>query len=522
MSHRVHGWRTFAVFPLLAVLLAADCCGQDTDSRLEFTISMPEPASATFHVRLDITGVPGDSLTVKMPNWTPGYYALMYYSRDVRNLSAVDGEGNPLEVEQPADNSWRIMHQNNEQIIVEYEVVNNRRLFIANSYLDEERAFIQPTTLLMYVEGMIEHPVTLNLQPPKDWPHVATGLEPVEGEPFAFTAPNFDVLFDSPIQVGTLDSLPTFEVQGVPHHFVGYELGEFDREQFIKQLQRIVQAATDIIGDVPYKHYTFIGIGRGQGGLEHINSTAIPFNGARITKRTLAFIAHEYFHHYNPKRIRPIELGPFDYDDGSPTKMLWVAEGVTVYYQHLILNRAGITSRRELLESLRSTIVGFENTPGRLYQSATEASMLVWEQGQFGGDKQRTINYYQKGPALGLLLDFALRHHSTNEKSLDDVMRLLYSRYYKTLQRGYTEDEFWDACEELAGTDLTEVREYTSTTKPLDYNKYLGYAGLQIKLPQEQSEDPLAPEELKNYFQITEVENPSELQDAILNSWSRK
>src|SRR5690606_32667061 len=138
--------------------------------------------------------------------------------------------------------------------------------------------------------------------------------------------------FDSPILASELEELPAFRVNGVPHRFIGYQLGEFDKVKFMADLKKIVESAVALIGDIPFKEYTFIGIGPGQGGIEHLNSTTISFNGSGLNTpggrlRLYNFIAHEYYHHYNAKRIRPIELGPFDYKNTSKTRMLWVAEG---------------------------------------------------------------------------------------------------------------------------------------------------------------------------------------------------
>jgi len=195
------------------------------------------------------------------------------------------------------------------------------------------------------------------------------------------------------------------------------------------------------------------------------------------------FLAHEYFHHYNVKRIRPIELGPFDYDNGSRTKMLWVSEGLSVYYEEMIVKRAGLCSEDELLNAFRSNILAYEGKPGRLYQSLTQASYETWSDGPFGrtGDEvNKTISYYDKGPAVGMLLDFKIRHETKNKKSLDDVMRTLYKEFYQQKKRGFTEDEFRQVCEKTAGTTLADVFDYVSTTKEVDYKKYLQYAGLDI------------------------------------------
>jgi len=197
----------------------------------------------------------------------------------------------------------------------------------------------------------------------------------------------------------------------------------------------------------------------------------------------LSFLTHEYFHHYNVKRIRPIELGPFDYDKGNRTNQLWISEGLSVYYEYLILKRAGLISQEQLLNLLRANIEAFQNKPGRLFQSLAQASFETWSDGPFGrtGDEiNKTISYYDKGPIVGMLLDFAIRHETKNRKSLDDVMRKLYQDYYIKEGRGFTEDEFWNVCKLIAGKALPEIHDYVYTTNELDYMKYMTYAGLSV------------------------------------------
>jgi predicted metalloprotease with PDZ domain len=258
--------------------------------------------------------------------------------------------------------------------------------------------------------------------PYKDWANVATGLDDVPGKKFTYAAADFDVLFDSPLLIGNLETLPAFTVKGIPHYFTGYKLGDFDRDAFMKDLKKIVEGGAAIIGDIPYKHYTFLGIGPGRGGIEHLNSSSLSFEGSQLNStegkvRMLSFIAHEYFHHYNVKRIRPIELGPFDYDSGSKTKLLWVSEGLTVYYEYLILKRSGLMTEQELFNAFRNNLSAYENKPGHMYQSVAQASYETWSDGPFGrtGDEvNKTISYYDKGPVLGMLLDFKIRHETKN------------------------------------------------------------------------------------------------------------
>jgi len=200
-------------------------------------------------------------------------------------------------------------------------------------------------------------------------------------------------------------------------------------------------------------------------------------------KNWLAFIAHEYFHHYNVKRIRPVALGPFDYDRENYTRMLWVSEGITVYYEYIILKRAGLLSTEEFFDRISSTIARYENIPGSKVQSAVESSFDTWIQFFSRSEEtaNTTISYYDKGAILGLLLDLKMRHETQNKYSLDDLMRVLYRRYYQEKKRGWTDAEFRAEAEALARCSLAEIfDDYAASVKEVDYQKYFAYAGLEI------------------------------------------
>lgn len=479
--------KTRSLLASIIILLSFSITVPAQKSSLAYTVKMENPEWHFFQVQLLCKGIKKDFIDFKMPIWTPGYYQRLDYAKNVHRLKATDETGKELKFEKTADNTWRVFSNNTNAVKISYEV-KTERAFVATPYIDDNRAYILPAGVFLYIDKMINHPVQLTVVPDAKWKRVATGLDSIAGKKFVYTAPDFDILYDSPLLVGDLEELPSFYIRGVKHRFIGYKPGNFDREQFIVDLKKIVDASVNIIGHIPYKHYTFIAIGSGPGGIEHLNNTTFGFNGNNFDKRdnyirTLHFLAHEYFHHYNVKRIRPIELGPFDYDKGSRTKSLWLSEGLSVYYEYIVVKRAGITTDQEFLDALRGNMVAFENKPGRLYQTLEQASYETWSDGPFGrtGDEvNKTISYYDKGPAVGLLFDFKIRQATANKKSLDDVMRFLYKEYYQKKKRGFTEEELRNAFELVAGISLNDEFEYITTTKELDYPKYFSYAGLSI------------------------------------------
>jgi len=501
--------RTLHSLVLTAFQLIFGFAGFTQKDSVVISLSLQNPQTHTVHVTLQYKAT-AEKTVFKMPNWTPGYYQFMNYTEHVTNFSAFDENNNPLTCEHVNANTWEVPTRPQKKVTLQYDVVADS-VFVATSFIDSTHAYIVPAATFLYVENQIQLPVSLKVFPYEKWSRVATGLDSIGGQQFQYTAPDFDMLYDCPLLVGNLEELPSFKVNGINHRFIGYQLADFDKQALMNDLKKIVTTSYIIMKDIPYQHYTFLGIGPGNGGIEHLTSSANSFTGAELNnengrKSMLSFLAHEYFHNYNVKRIRPIELGPFDYEHGSKTDQLWISEGWTVYYEYLLLARAGILSADDLYKNFQGNILAYEKHNGRLMQSLSQSSSETWNDGPFGNDKDKTISYYDKGPVVALLLDFEIRHQTKNAKSLDDVVRLLYQKFYKEKQRGFTEKEFWTACESIAGTPLTTIYNYVHSTAELNYQKYLAYAGLNVDIQ-------------NRSFAILPIGNPDTLQQKILASW---
>ncbi len=507
---------SFIAFPYIK---GEEKCGKP---ELHFVVSMPDPASHIYNVELECQGWISDTIEFKMPQWMPGYYQIMNYYKEVSDFTAKSGDGKNISVAIPGENAWQIIVSGKKGFRISYKVKAERK-FVANSYLDTTHGYIVPPATFMYIKNYLNIPVRLTVKPYTGWKKIATGLEPVTGKTDEFTAPDFDIFYDCPLLIGDLAELPAFQVKGVEHRFIAYNPGTFDQKGFIDALQKTIEAGVEIIGEIPYSEYTFIGIGPGYGGIEHLNNTTVSFSGKGLDnpealKRVLKFLAHEYFHHYNVKRIRPYELGPFDYDRENNTNLLWVSEGLTVYYEYLMVRRAGLMNGEDLLLNIAGNISTYENDPGRTFQSLIGSSYDTWVDGPFGnkpGTQDKSISYYEKGPVIGLILDFAIRNATKNSKSLDDVMRFLYYEYYKKLQRGFTDAEFRKVCEDIAGISLASEFEYVNTTREIDYSLYLSFAGLKIS-------EVAAEGGKSRRLLISEQEETDYLQKAIFRSWNGK
>jgi len=478
----------FIVFAVSTVFAGK---AQTTPDTVFFAVSMDAPATHYFHVEMECDGKSETDYAFKMPIWTPGYYWRLNFAKNVTNFSAENENGNQLEYTKTDLNTWQIKGIKEGKVKISYDVFAYERS-VADPFLDDGRAFISPTGIYLFREGQIQKPVIVEINTYNEWTTVHTGLDKVAGKKNTWFARNFDVLYDCPVLAGNMEIL-SFETGGIPYTIAMENPAEFDRATYIGDFKKIVESATNLIGDVPYDHYSFLIMDQGMGGLEHSNSMAVFSNSNYdITnsagyKGWLSFIAHEFFHLYNVKTIRPIELGPFDYCNENLTHMLWVAEGFTVYYEYLVLNRAGLMPRQEVLDALSSTIARFENKDGRKILTATQASYDTWLNffNWNNHTDHTTISYYNIGCALGMLLDLKIRQETGNEKSLDDVMRTIYYDLHKKQNRGYTDDEFREICEKTAGCSLEEIFHYAETTDPMDYQKYLKSAGVEMNLTPE-------------------------------------
>ncbi len=515
-------FKTLAGSFSLALLFACTSPGPgNTDSKsvkaLRFDVTLPAGETGVFRIGLECEGWNVDSMTLCIPAWMPGYYQVMNYADEISEIKASLRNGESLQTEKTGPSTWKIKPGKGNPFRLTYRVRADRN-FVACNFTDSSHAYFLPVASLFYIDGALNTPSELKFIMPGQWKDIATGLTPVPGTKNEFTAKNFDELYDCPILAGNLDEFPSFRIKGVEHRFIAWNPGQFDRATLMNDLEKAVGAAIDLFGEIPYERYTFIGIGPGYGGIEHLNNTAVSFYSNELDRpevgiRMLSYLIHEYFHNFNVKRIRPYELGPFDYSRENSTNLLWVSEGLSVYYEYLLLRRAGLISEEELLQCYAGDISTFENDPGKKYQSIAGASYETWSDGPFGqrGGEDCSISYYEKGPGLGLVLDLAIRKASGNKRSLDDVFRLVYRRYYKDLGRGFTDAEFRSACEEVAGAGLGEVYRYVYTTDPIDYNRYLSYAGLRLES-----------ESGRQRFSIKKMQNLSPEQQEVLNSWEGK
>jgi predicted metalloprotease with PDZ domain len=452
---------------------------------INYMISMSKPWTHLLEVEMHVkwSRMP-EKTEIKMPVWTPGSYLVREYARHVQDFAVKDGAGRELTWQKTNKNTWQIDTKGIKEIVATYRVYSNE-LTVRTNELNDEHGFWNNAALLMFPAGQLSAPSTVTVNPYSKW-KIATGLPSVAGAPNTFRAPNFDVLYDSPFEVSDFKEI-SFDVHGKTHRVVMSGEGNYDLKKIAADVAKITEEGYKIFGEFPYDDYTFIVNLRGGGGLEHLNSTALQWNRFGFKPETrykqfLSLVAHEYFHLWNVKRIRPDALGPFDYENENYTKLLWVAEGGTAYYESLLLRRAGLITDKELLDARASTIEQLQTRPGRFETSLEEASFDAWikyyRQDENAINNQ--ISYYDKGEVVNMMLDVTIRTASGGAKSLDDVLRYLYNEFYKK-NRNYTPADFQKAAELAAGRSLDDFfSKYVRGEADIDYDGILNGIGLQL------------------------------------------
>ena len=465
---------------LLFTLLITNIFGQT----VSYKLMMSRPQSHYYEVEMEVSGYKGKSFDVKMPVWAPGSYLVREFSKNLNLVKAFNEKGEPIEVSKVTKNKWNIAKSKAKKVTIKYEVYAFE-LTVRTSFLDLTHGFVSGTSVFMYTEKSKNNPGKVEIIPYKDFNTITTALRK-EGESNTYLFENYDQLVDCPIEIGN-QKVFDFDAAGV-HHKVGmYGEGNYDIEKLKVDMAKIIESTSNVVGVNPNKEYTFIihNVVDGQGGLEHMNSTTLSVNrwtyeGSSYLK-FLSLVAHEYFHLWNVKRIRPIELGPFNYDEENYTTLLWVMEGVTSYYDELILLRAGYYSEETYIAKLLSSLNYVEGTIGSRVQPVAHASFDAWVKGYRPNENSSntSMTYYSRGAVIAACLDAMIIKESNGSKKLDNFMRHLYDKFYIKLERGFSDIEFQNELEDFIGYDLDPFfNDYIYGTKVIDYKSIFAPIGV--------------------------------------------
>ncbi|WP_224369240.1 M61 family metallopeptidase [Hyalangium versicolor] len=446
---------------------------------VHYRVSMPRPHSHLFEVEAIFPAGP-DVLDALLPVWTPGSYLVREYARHVQDVTAEGPRGEALRVQRTDKRTFRV-RAGGVAVTLRYRVYAHE-LTVRTSHLDGSHGYFNGATLFLYTEASrhLEHRVRVTA--PEGW-RTFSALEQRDG---TFIAPDYDTLVDSPFEVGPHTPL-SFVAAGVPHEVVVWGDTVPDADKLMTDLQRVCEAEAKLFGGLPMKRYLFLVYlaDKGRGGLEHQASTALLFprsalQSTRGWEDFLTLAAHEYFHLWNIKRIKPRALVPFDYSQENYTTLLWAFEGMTSYYDNLFVRRAGLMSAGRYLARLGETLTTLHGTPGRRVQTLADASLMSWIK-HYRPDENSAnsaISYYLKGEVVCALLDLEIRRATSDSKGLDDVMRLLWQRHGDGT--GVPEDGIEAAVREVAGKDLMPFFDKAvRSTEELDYSVF-SHVGLEV------------------------------------------
>ncbi|HXG92548.1 MAG TPA: PDZ domain-containing protein [Blastocatellia bacterium] len=448
------------------------------------------PTSHFIQVALTVNSNGAPSIDVAMPAWSPGAYTIHNAWRNVQEFSASDETGAQLKFEKIDKQTWRIYRGSGRQVTAAY------KLYLRNDYNDEVCYLRGPSTF-MYVVGKRPYPlegaVKLKIEAPASW-RIQTGMD-AGSEPNTFTADNYDTFVDASVVLGPDLQQTEFDYKNVKYYLVFIGKGNYDKEKITRDTKVFVSYLTDMMGGAPFKKYVFFlraRAGGRPGGLEHLNSTDISLpawdmhSSPALYSRYLFVAAHEFFHLYNVKRIRPQILGPFDYTREQHTRNLYVSEGMTSYWAAVGLKRSGLWSRKDYFENLANQITTLQSAPGRKIMSVELSSWDTWNVGDNAANNR--IDYYNKGELIGVLLDLEIRHRTGNQKNLLDVF--LYLLEHNGLPKpGFEEVRgFRDAVElitrQAAPTNYDFgdfFAKYVSGVEEIPWNKFLDHAGLMLE-----------------------------------------
>lgn len=453
---------------------------------ISYTLEMQNPHEHYFYVTIQVSEWNKPFFDVKMPVWAPGSYLVRDFSKSVDYVKAKEGNTN-LSVQKTDKNTWRINNGKSKNFTIQYNVYAYE-LSVRTSFLDNSHGFITGTSVFMYNPESKNKSGTLKINLPKNFKTISTSLPTSSKENNTFTFSNIDELYDCPIEIGNHSEFE-FTTDGCKHRVAMYGEGNYSVEKLKTDMAKIVNECTKVWGTNPNKEYLFIvhNLTVGSGGLEHSNSTCLQVNRNTYSGSSytgfLSLVAHEYFHLWNVKRLRPAGLWPYDYDKENYTDLLWISEGFTSYYDEILVKRAGFYDESGYLRSLNSTLNSVEATPGSKVQSLSESSFDAWIKGYKPNENSnnRTISYYPKGALAAAMLDIEIISSTNGKFKLDDLLRLLYNDFYVTKKQGFTFNDFKVYSEKICNKNLDDFfNTVVLSSNEINYASYFNKAGIQV------------------------------------------
>jgi predicted metalloprotease with PDZ domain len=429
-----------------------------------------------------------ETIEVYMPVWTPGSYMVREYSKNLDQFQVFDESEKNISFQKNSKNTWSFIPEKEGSYFIHYRIYANE-WSVRTNHVDIDHAMLNGAPTFLAVKGCENVNHQIEFHPHENWKVISSSL-PEVGNEWTRIAENYDLLVDSPTEIGNHEVL-SIEAGNVLHEVALVGKSNIHQLVFIKDLKAIVEQETQFFGTIhPCKRYLFIihHTENVYGGLEHLNCSLnmVPrWNYEPRDKylQSMSLLAHEYFHLWNVKRIRPVELGPFDYQQENYTRQLWAIEGVTSFYDDYFLYLSGVSNLSEYLKTVVENINKVENTPGDNFQTLAESSFDAWIKyyRQNENTQNNQVSYYVKGATVVTALNLLILHATNAEKSMNDVMRVLYQKHLQHPEKGYSEEELLEVCETIAGISLKEFfAQHIFGNEPIDYAYYFSLAGLEL------------------------------------------
>ena len=475
---------------LLLVLLVSTLVSLPGIARdpIAYTLRFPDAAAHYMDVEMVVPTEGANELNLFLPTWTPGSYLVREYSRNIISMDAA-ASGSALEVTKTSKNRWIVESEGVASVTINYRLFC-REINVRNNWVETDFAVVNGAPTFITIVDDYKRPYLVTVELPSGWETTASPL-PSADTANSYSAPDFGTLVDSPLIAGS-PQVDRFEVDGILHSLVTIGGGGvWDNARAARNVQHLVEAQRTFWGGLPYDEpYVFFNLLTGsRGGLEHKQSMLMTGDRWYTKNRGgirswLSLVSHEFFHAWNGKRLRPVELGPFEYEHENYSPSLWVVEGLTSYYQHILLARAGYHTHEKYLGALSGSIAGTEKTPGRFVQSLSESSFDAWIKAYRKDENSinALFSYYSGGAVAGFLMDAKIQQETDGARSLDDVLRAAFERY--SGKSGYTESEFIALASEIAGKDLTDwFDRLVRQPNQFDYQPALDWYGLEFEKP---------------------------------------
>ena len=475
---------------LLLVLLVSTLVSLPGIARdpIAYTLRFPDAAAHYMDVEMVVPTEGANELNLFLPTWTPGSYLVREYSRNIISMDAA-ASGSALEVTKTSKNRWIVESEGVASVTINYRLFC-REINVRNNWVETDFAVVNGAPTFITIVDDYKRPYLVTVELPSGWETTASPL-PSADTANSYSAPDFGTLVDSPLIAGS-PQVDSFEVDGILHSLVTIGGGGvWDNARAARNVQHLVEAQRTFWGGLPYDEpYVFFNLLTGsRGGLEHKQSMLMTGDRWYTKNRGgirswLSLVSHEFFHAWNGKRLRPVELGPFEYEHENYSPSLWVVEGLTSYYQHILLARAGYHTHEKYLGALSGSIAGTEKTPGRFVQSLSESSFDAWIKAYRKDENSinALFSYYSGGAVAGFLMDAKIQQETDGARSLDDVLRAAFERY--SGKSGYTESEFIALASEIAGKDLTDwFDRLVRQPNQFDYQPALDWYGLEFEKP---------------------------------------